>query len=155
MLFRSLVIFDQHVKQNSQAAIQPELATSWKWNATYTELTFALRDGVRWHDGKPFTAKDVQCTWNMLMGKSEQKFRLNFREAWYKNLDEVTVNGDREVTFRLKSPQPAFMTLLASGFSPVYPCHVPPTTMRTKPIGTGPFKMAEFRANEKIGRAHV
>ena len=149
-VFNNLVIFDQHVKQNSQAAIRPELATSWKWNATYTELTFALRDGVRWHDGKPFTAKDVQCTWNMLMGKSEQKFRLNFREAWYKNLDEVTVNGDREVTFRLKAPQPAFMTLLASGFSPVYPCHVPPTTMRTKPIGTGPFKMAEFRANESI-----
>jgi len=43
-----------------------------------------------------------------------------------RNLDEVTTNGDYEVTFHLKRPQPAFIALLASGFSPVYPCHVPP-----------------------------
>ena len=149
-VFNNLVLYDQHVPQNSFATIRPELATSWSWNADYTQLTFKLRNGVRWHDGKPFTAKDVQCTWHMLNGLAEAKFRLNFREGWYKNLKEVTVAGDDEATFHLHRPQPAFIALLASGYGPVYPCHVPPAVMRTRPIGTGPFKFAEFRANESI-----
>ena len=62
-------------------------------------------------------------------------------------------NGDYEVTFHLKRPQPAFLSLLAAGWSPVYPCHVPPREMRTKPIGTGPFKFVEFRPNEVIKTA--
>ena len=149
-VFNNLVVYDQHVKQNSLSSIRPELATAWSWNDDRTQLTFKLRDGVNWHDGKPFTAKDVQCTWNLLIGKSTEKFRLNFREGWYKNLDRVTIEGDREVTFHLKRPQPAFIALLASGYSPVYPCHVAPNVMRSKPIGTGPFKLAEFRPNESI-----
>src|SRR5262249_11779843 len=44
----------------------------------------------------------------------------------------------------------AFIALLASGFSPVYPCHVPPKDMRTHPIGTGPFKFVEFKPNLSI-----
>lgn len=149
-VFNNLVVYDQHVKQNSMATIVPELATSWHWNDTHTQLTFKLRDGVRWHDGKPFTARDVKCTWDMLAGRAEAKFRLNFREGWYKNLKDVTTSGDTEVTFHLDKPQPAFIALLASGYSPVYPCHVLPATMRTKPIGTGPFKLAEFKASESI-----
>ena len=46
--------------------------------------------------------------------------------------------------------QPALLALLASGYSPVYPCHVPPREMRQHPIGTGPFKFVEFRPNESI-----
>ena len=149
-VFSNLVLYDQHVKQNSLASIVPELATSWMWNDARTELTFKLREGVRWHDGKPFTARDVQCTWDLLAGKSEARFRLNFREGWYKNLAGVTTSGDYAVTFHLKAPQPAFIALLASGYSPVYPCHVAPNSMRTKPIGTGPFKLAEFKTNESI-----
>src|SRR4051794_2399617 len=47
-------------------------------------------------------------------------------------------------------PQPAFLALLASGMSPVYPCHVSPAQMRQHPIGTGPFKFVEFKPNEYI-----
>src|SRR5262249_18348792 len=72
------------------------------------------------------------------------------RKAWYRNLDKVTTSGDYEVTFQLKRPQPAFIALLASGFSPIYPCHVSPRDMRTNPIGTGPFKFVEFKPNESI-----
>ena len=60
------------------------------------------------------------------------------------------VLGEHEATFHLKRPQPAFVSLLAAGWSPVYPCHVPPRDMRTKPIGTGPFKFVEFKQNEVI-----
>ena len=80
----------------------------------------------------------------------QDELRINPRKAWYRNLEEVATNGDLEVTFRLKRPQPAFLALLASGFSPVYPCHVSPRDMRQRPIGTGPFKLVEFKPNESI-----
>jgi peptide/nickel transport system substrate-binding protein len=149
-VFNNLVMYKQDVPQNSMRSIVPELATSWAWNEEGTELTFPLRQGVKWHDGKPFTAKDVKCTWDLLGGKTSEKLRLNPRKSWYSNLEEVITNGDYEVTFRLNRPQPAFLALLASGWSPVYPCHVSPRDMRTRPIGTGPFKFVEFKANEVI-----
>src|ERR1700756_1448827 len=149
-VFNNLVMYDQHVKQNSLESIVPDLATGWSWNEDGTELTFPLHQGVTWHDGKPFTAKDVQCTWDMLTGKSSEKLRVNPRKSWYRNLERVTTNGDYEVTFHLYRPQPAFLALLASGFSPVYPCHVPPRDMRSHPIGTGPFKFVDFKPNEYI-----
>src|SRR5438105_3263269 len=149
-VFNNLVMFDQHVKQDSLKSIVPDLATGWNWNENGTEVTFPLRQGVRWHDGKPFTAADVVCTWDLLMEKSQEKLRFNPRKSFYKNLDQVTVNGDYEVTFHLKRPQPAFVMLLASGFSAIYPCDVPPAQMRQHPIGTGPFKFVEFKPNEDI-----
>jgi len=149
-VFNNLVMYKQDVPQNSLQSIVPDLATNWSWNEEGTELTFPLRQGVKWHDGKPFTAQDVKCTWDMLTGKSADKLRLNPRKSWYRNLDEVTTNGDYEVTFRLKRAQPSFLALLASGWSPVYPCHVAPRDMRTRPIGTGPFKFVEFKPNELI-----
>ena len=123
-VFSNLVIFDQHIAQNSLSSIRPELATDWVWDEDGSKLTFHLRKGVKWHDGKPFTAADVKCTWDLLQGKAADKLRVNPRKAWYNNLDEVTTNGDYEATFNLKRPQPALLALLASGLSPVYPCHV-------------------------------
>ena len=149
-VFNNLVLFDQHIKQNTLDSIVPDLATGWSWSEDGTELTFPLRQGVKWHDGKPFTAKDVKCTWDLLTGNSGEKLRINPRKTWYRNLEEVTTNGDLQVTFHLKRPQPSFLALLASGFSPVYPCHIPPRDMRSHPIGTGPFKFVEFKPNERI-----
>jgi peptide/nickel transport system substrate-binding protein len=149
-VFNNLVMFDPNVKQNSLTSIVPDLAESWAWNEDGAELSFKLRDGVKWHDGKPFSAQDVKCTWDMLQGKTKEKLRVNAREAWWLNLKEVTTEGDRQATFHLKRPQPAFIELLASGFSPVYPCHVSPAEMRTHPIGTGPFKFVEFKSNQSI-----
>jgi peptide/nickel transport system substrate-binding protein len=149
-VFNNLVVFDQNVAQNSLKSIVPDLATEWSWNGDGTQLTFKLRHGVKWHDGQPFTAADVKCTWGLLLGKGEAKLRVNPRRAWYGNLVEVTTNGDDEAVFYLKRPQPALPALLASGYSPVYPCHVAPAQMRQHPIGTGPFKFVEFKPNESI-----
>jgi peptide/nickel transport system substrate-binding protein len=149
-VFNNLIIYDQHIKQNNLQTIRPELAESWAWSADGKDLTFKLRQGVKWHDGKPFTAADVKCTWDLLLGKGPEKLRLNPRETWYLNLDSVTANGDYEAVFHMKRPQPAFIALLASGDSPVYPCHVPPQQMRQHPIGTGPFKFVEYKPNQGI-----
>src|SRR6266567_1543078 len=149
-VFNNLVMYKQDVPQNSLKSIVPDLATSWAWNEEGTELTLPLRQGVKWHDGRPFTAQDVKCTWDLISGKSSEKLRVNPRKSWYRNLEQVTTNGDDEVTFHLKQPQPAFLTTLASGYAPVYPCHVPAREMRQHPIGTGPFKFFEFKPNEFI-----
>jgi peptide/nickel transport system substrate-binding protein len=149
-VFNNLVMYKQDVPQNSPKAIVPDLATGWTLNEEGTELTLPLRQGVKWHDGKPFTAKDVKCTWDLLTGKTSEKLRINPRKGWYNELSEVTTKGDFEVTFHLKRPQTSFLALLASGWSPVYPCHVSPRDMRQHPIGTGPFKFVEFKPNQSI-----
>src|SRR5262249_53642905 len=149
-VFNNLVLFDQHINQVSLETIRPELATSWSWNEEGTELTFTLRQGVKWHDGKPFTAADVKCTIDLLTDNAKEKLRINPRKSWYANVAEVTTNGDHEVTFHLKRAQPSFLALLATGWSPIYPCHVSPRHMRNHPIGPVPFKFVDFKPNQSI-----
>jgi peptide/nickel transport system substrate-binding protein len=147
-LYNNLVIFDQHVARNTMDTIVPELASKWSWDEAAKVLTFTLRQGVTWHDGKSFTSADVKCTWDMVSGLVPGKIRKSPRQAWFTNLERITVNGDYEVSFHLKRPQPSFLSMLASGWSPVYPCHVSSAAMRTKPMGTGPFRFVEYRLNE-------
>jgi peptide/nickel transport system substrate-binding protein len=149
-VYNNLVMYRQDDPRHRMETIIPDLATSWRWNDEKTAITFTLRTGVSWHDGRPFTSADVKCTWDRLQGKLKPKLRKNPRKAWYKNLSHVTTNGDFEATFHLHRRQPAFIALLASGYSPVYPCHVSPKQMRTHPIGTGPFKFIELKQNEHV-----
>ncbi|MBV8493373.1 MAG: peptide ABC transporter substrate-binding protein, partial [Alphaproteobacteria bacterium] len=65
-VFNNLVLYDQHIAQSSLDTVVPDLATSWSWSEDGKELNFPLRQGVKWHDGKPFTSKDVKCTWDLL-----------------------------------------------------------------------------------------
>jgi len=149
-VFNNLLVFDQSKPHNGLDTIVPELAESWTWDASRTKLTVKLRGGVKWHDGKPFTARDVQCTWDKLKGKHADAFRSNPRAVWWTNLAEVTISGDLEATFVLARPQASFPALLASSLSPVYPCHVPAKDMRRSPIGTGPYKLVSFESNRSI-----
>src|SRR5271167_1015309 len=96
-VFNNLVIFQQDEPQNTLDSIVPELATEWRWSEDGTELTFPLRHGVKWHDGKPFTAADVKCTFDLLQGKASEKLRINPRKPWFDNVAAVTPNGDYEV----------------------------------------------------------
>jgi peptide/nickel transport system substrate-binding protein len=149
-VFNNLVLYDQHKAQNSLDTIVPDLAESWSWNEEGTRLTFKLREGVKWHDGKPFTSADVKCTWDLLTGLAAERLRLNPRKSWWNNVAEIAADNPAEATFVLKRPQPAILALIASGYTPVYPCHVAPRDMRQHPIGTGPFKFTEFKPNESI-----
>src|SRR5260370_16290780 len=151
-VFNNLVVFDPKEKVNSPDHIVPDLAESWSWDASNTKVSLKLRSGVKWEDGKPFTSKDVKCTFDALMGGEEKSeiIRKNPRKIWYVNLKDVSTNGDSEVTFTLGRPQPSFLSILAAGYSPVYSCHVPDRVMRSKPIVTGQFKVVDFKRNESI-----
>ena len=80
-IFNNLIMFDQHVAQVSLQSVVPDLAESWSWNEAGTELTFKLRHGVKWHDGQPFTAKDVVCTWDLMADNVPDELRLNPRKS--------------------------------------------------------------------------
>ena len=150
-VFNNLVIYDQTRLEAGTDTIKPELAKSWSWDATNTKITFKLEEGVTWHDGKPFTAADVKCTFDLVAGlTSAPDFRKNPRQVWYHNVKEITASGPNEVSIQLKAPQPSFLALLASGYSPVYPCHVAMKDMRVKPIGTGPFRFVELKRGEVL-----
>jgi peptide/nickel transport system substrate-binding protein len=149
-VFNNLVEYKQDVPQNSMQSIVPDLATGWSWSADNKDLTFKLREGVKWHDDKPFTANDVKCTFDRLMEKTEDKFRKNPRKTWYSNVADVSADSPTQVTFHLNRPQPSLLALLASGYSPIYPCHLSAREMRLHPIGTGPFKFVEFKENLSI-----
>ena len=95
-VFNNLIMFDQHKPQVSLQSIVPDLATSWSWNEDGTELTFPLRQGVKWHDGQPFTAADVKCTWDLLLDKVP-------REAAHQSPQDLLRQprrGDRQRRFR-------------------------------------------------------
>ena len=149
-IYNNLVLFDQTKPKASPDTILPELATSWSYDPTNTRLTFKLRQGVTWHDGKLFTARDVKCTLDRLAGREPGYLRRNPRGIWFENVTDVALNGDAEATLVLKQPQASLLSMLAAGYTAMYPCHVSGRDMRIKPVGTGPFKLIEFKNNESI-----
>jgi peptide/nickel transport system substrate-binding protein len=148
--FSNLVYFDPLKPKESVDTIIGELAEKWSWQDNYRNLVFFLRKDVKWHDGKPFTSKDVKFTFDMVREAPDAagKVRLNPRKDWYANVDAIEAPDAYTVVFRLKRPQPSLIMMLASGYSPVYAAHVPPTQYRNTCVGTGPFKVKEWRHGE-------
>src|SRR5207244_10429002 len=109
--------------------------------------------GIKWHDRSIFTARDVKHTFDTLKTGTDSmrpdvKMRANPRGIWYGNVESLTAVDDSTVRFNLKNAQPSLMGMLASGYAPIYPSHVPVDSLRAKPVGTGPFKYQEWRKGE-------
>ena len=149
--YNNLVTFSPLRGQESPATITGDLAEKWAWRDDGKSLVFTLRQGVRWHDGQPFTSKDVKYTFDLVRGApGAPPLRLNPRKVWYAQIQAIDTPDPSTVIFRLKRPQPSLLMLLASGYSPVYPAHIPAAELRTKCVGTGPFKLKEYRPGELI-----
>jgi peptide/nickel transport system substrate-binding protein len=146
----NLVIFDPSKPTHSVDTVIGELAERWSWQDGYRKLVFFLRPGVKWHDGKPFSATDVKYTFDILREAPDapSKLRLNPRREWYANVEAVEAPDALTAVFRLKRPQPSLLLMVASGFTPIYASHVPAASYRTGCLGTGPFKVKEWRKGE-------
>ncbi|MBI3507259.1 MAG: ABC transporter substrate-binding protein [Proteobacteria bacterium] len=150
--FNNLVFFDPAKPVDRADTIVGELAERWAWKDGHRTLVFTLRGNVRWHDGQPFTARDVKYTFDVVREAPDApaRLRINPRKDWYANVEAIETPDPRTVVFRLKQPQPSLLMLLASGYSPVYPAHVPLAEFRTRCVGTGPFKLKEWRRGEYV-----
>jgi peptide/nickel transport system substrate-binding protein len=150
--FSNLLVFDPAKRQESADTLVPELAEKWTWQDSFRTLVFTLRRDVKWHDGKPFTAQDVKYTFDMVRGAPEAKAKLkvNPRKLWFDNVEAIEAPDAATVVFRLKHPQASLLLMLASGYSPVYPAHVPLAEFKNRCVGTGPFKLKENRPGELV-----
>jgi peptide/nickel transport system substrate-binding protein len=150
--YNNLVVYDQTKRLGRMDTIVPELAEKWSWQDNYRNLVFFLRKNVRWHDGQPFTSKDVKFTFDVVREAPDApaKLRINPRKEWYANVEAVEAPDPHTVVFRLKRPQPSLVAMLASGYSPVIPAHVPIAEHRARCIGTGPFKFKEWKRGQLV-----
>jgi peptide/nickel transport system substrate-binding protein len=130
---------------------QPRLATAWQVAADGLSVTFTLREGVKWHDGKPFTSADVAFTLMELIRKHHPRGRSVFAA-----LTAVDTPDDKTAILRLSRPSPALMAALDGWETPMLPKHVYEGTDYLKnpannaPIGTGPFKFSEWQPGSHI-----
>jgi peptide/nickel transport system substrate-binding protein len=150
--YSNLVFFDPLKPHETVDSLIPELAEKWSWQDGYRNLVFFLRKNVRWHDGKPFTSRDVKHTFDAVREAPDAaaKLRLSPRKEWYLNVEAIETPDPHTVLFRLKRPQPSLLLMLASGYSPVYPAHVPIADLRARCVGTGPFRMKEYARGQVI-----
>ena len=139
--YNNLVLFDPLKQRENVDTLIGELAERWVWQDGGRTLAFSLRKGVKWHDGQPFSSKDVKFTFDVLREApgAPAKLRVNPRKLWYENVADIDTPNADTVMFRLTRPQPSLLLMLAAGYSPIYPAHVPPAELRTKCLGTGPF----------------
>jgi peptide/nickel transport system substrate-binding protein len=150
--YSNLVYFHPLKPLESADTVIPELAEKWSWQDNYRNLVFFLRKNVKWHDGKPFTSRDVKYTFDVAREGPEAptKFRLSARKDWWANVEAIEAPEPHTVVFRLKRPQPSLLLMLASGYSPVYPAHVPLAELRQKCMGTGPFRFKEWQRGQSV-----
>lgn len=144
-------IFEGLVTYDPQFKMLPQLATSWESSADGRTLTFKLREGVTWHDGKPFTSADVQYTFMEILKKLHSRGTATFAQLTAVDTPDATT-----AIFRLAAPSPYVMRALAGAESPIMPKHIYAGTEPLKnpanvaPIGTGPFKFKEWRRGSHI-----
>jgi peptide/nickel transport system substrate-binding protein len=150
--YSNLVYFHPLKPLDSPETVIPELAEKWSWQDNYRNLVFFLRKNVKWHDGHPFTSADVKYTFDVVREAKDApaRLRLSPRKDWYSNVDAIEAPEAHTVVFRLKRPQPSLLLMLASGYSPVYPAHVPIGELRNRCVGTGPFKLKEWKRGDYI-----
>lgn len=130
--------------------LEPRLATAWSGSADGRSITFALREGVSWHDGKPFSSADVAFSAMEVWKKLQNLGRVVFKE-----LEAVETPDARTAIFRFARPTPMQLILNAlPGLSSVLPKHVYEGTdinanpANAKLVGTGPFRFGEYRQGQ-------
>ncbi|MCT4370474.1 ABC transporter substrate-binding protein [Yangia mangrovi] len=155
--FRILMnVYDGLVRyKDGTLEVEPALATDWTISEDGTEYTFTLREGVSFHDGAPFNAEAVKFNFDRMLDEGHPfhdtgPFPLAF---FFSSVESVEAVDALTVKFTLSEPYAPFLSNLA------YPTGllVSPAAVEQygadygrNPAGTGPFKFAEWRANEAV-----
>ncbi|GAC1422522.1 MAG: ABC transporter substrate-binding protein [Burkholderiaceae bacterium] len=127
------------------------LAKSWTVSPDGKTVTFKLQEGVRFHDGKPFTSEDVKFSVLDVLKKYHPRGAITF-----KAIQTIETPDPLTVVFRLSEPAPYMLMALSGYESPMLPKHVfgvgdvANSPNANKPIGTGPFKFAEWKKGQYI-----
>jgi peptide/nickel transport system substrate-binding protein len=151
-LYESLLTY-----QGPELKPQPGLAESWAVSDDKLTYTFKLRQGVTWHDGRPFTSEDVKFSIEKIVRPYHSRGRVYFGDV-----QEIATPDPHTVAFKLKAPIPFFMNVFQPGEAPIMPKHafdgidmgtaaaVRQAEIMQKPIGTGPFRLKEWRKGTYI-----
>jgi len=129
----------------------PSLAESWDISPDGKTITFKLRKGVQFHDGKPFTSADVKFTVFEVLKKFHPRGASTFRDV-----TAIDTPDPHTAIFRLQTPAPYLMMALSGYESPMVPKHLFENTdirnhpNANKPIGTGPFKFVEWNRGQFV-----
>lgn len=144
--YNSLIMYDPANPEK----IVGDLAQSWTQSADGKQVTFALRRGVKFHDGAPFTAADVKATFDFL--RNPPAGRVSTRKALFTAVQNIVVVDDFTVRFDLSRPSPSLLANLAIGWMVVAPKHVLEAKgdMKKDVVGTGPFKLKTYLAGNYI-----
>ena len=143
------MVFNGLVKYDKDMNIVGDLAESWDVTQNGLVITFHLRKGVQWHDGKPFTAADVLYTYQVT---TDPKTPTAYAGDFLK-IKKAEVLDD--YTFRVTYDKP-FAPALISWASAILPRHllagkdITKSPLARHPIGTGPYKFKEWVAGQKI-----
>ncbi len=142
-MFESLLMYDFELQPKAH------LAESWKISPDGRTYSFKLREDVKWHDGKPFTADDVVFTFAEYLIEVHPRMKIVFQDVQVAKVD------DYNVEFRLKEPFGPLIRSFGIG-TEIVPAHLYKGTdfrknpNNAKPVGTGPFKFKEWRRGEYL-----
>jgi len=143
-------IYDTLAALNTKGEYVPYLAKTIEHNADYTQWTFTLRSGIKFHNGEPLDAAALKLNIDTYRGVNPTiKPRLNVFVL--QDVQNVDITGPLAVTVTLKRPWVAFPAYWVGRFGIVAPAQLADReTCATHPIGTGPFKFVEWRVNEDL-----
>jgi peptide/nickel transport system substrate-binding protein len=147
----SLAIYDPLTTINSKGEYVPYLAKSITPNATYDEWTIGLRPGVTFHDGTPVDAEAIKLNIDSLRG-ANPNLPARLGVFTLSNIDTVSVTDPLTLVVTTKTPWPAFPAYLSSGRAGMSaPAQLnDPENCAKNMIGSGPFKLEEWRVNESM-----
>ncbi|MBI3742953.1 MAG: hypothetical protein HY261_01525 [Chloroflexi bacterium] len=133
----------------SSEEIIGDLARTWEVSADGLTYTFKLNPGVAWHDGTPFTAKDVVYSFNR--GINPPAPQVTFNRNRLANVAKIEAPDDATVVITGKVPSASFLRGLSMNFMQIMPSHIPDMGVwNTKVTGTGPFKLKTDRPTEVV-----
>ena len=145
----NIMIFNGLTAHDGDNQVVPGLAKSWDYDEETCTYTFHLEEGVKWHDGEPFTADDVKFTIEAIMDPENGSENA----PNYEDVEEITVVDDHTVSFKLDAPNVAFLDYMTMA---VLPKHLlEGEDMQTSdffrnPVGTGPYKLESWEEGQAI-----